>query len=104
MAATWPTLVGVPRHGTTMGAAAAFVVFDVPVGSICVPVGRKSMSKTSLGFFQNLIPIKGNTNIDRKRHHLFGQRMIVLANHTSPSVDLPTEKKYSHRESIVNSG
>ena len=58
--------------------------------------------KNSLGVFQNAIPIRGNTNIDRKSHHLFGQRMIVLANHTSPSVDLPTEKKYSHREIVLS--
>ncbi len=58
MAATWLTLVGVPRHGTTMGDAAAFIrrVFDVPVGSICVPVGRKRILKNSLELFQNTIP------------------------------------------------
>ena len=36
--------------------------------------------------------------MDRESHHLFGQRMIVLANHISPSVDLPTDKEYLHRE------
>ena len=60
----------------------------------------KALSSTSItSHFQNAIPIRRNTNVDRKSHHYFGQRMIDLANHNSPSsVDLPTEKKYLHRE------
>ena len=50
------------------------------------------------GLFQNAILIRWSTNIDRKSHHLFGWRMIVLASHTSPSVDLPPGQKFLHRD------
>ena len=54
MAATWSTLGGVPQHGTTMGAATAFVVCSVfPEEVFGVPVGRSSIVRNPLGGFSN---------------------------------------------------
>ena len=67
-------------------------------------LGERAFAKSPEGFF-NILLFRANgipLEIGRAIIFLFRWRMIVLANHTSPLVDLPTEKKYLHEERALS--